>query len=39
MNTGFKLGLFLLGGIALGALGAVAVSRGKLDFKPLAADL
>ena len=39
MNTGFKFGLFLLGGIALGALGAVAVSRGKLDFKPLAADL
>lgn len=39
MNYGFKFGLVLLGGIALGALGAVAVSRGKLDFKPLATDL
>lgn len=39
MNYGFKFGLVFLGGIALGALGAVAVSRGKLDFKPLATDL
>ena len=34
-----KFGLFFLGGIALGALGAVAVSRGKLDLKPVAANL
>ena len=39
MNEGMKYGLFFLGGLALGALGATAVSRGKLDFKPLAADL
>lgn len=39
MNEGMKYGLFFLGGIALGALGAVAVSKGKLDLKPLAADL
>ena len=39
MNENMKYGLFFLGGLALGALGAVAASRGKLDFKPLAADL
>lgn len=39
MNEGMKYGLFFLGGVALGALGAVAVSKGKLDLKPLAADL
>ncbi len=39
MNNGLKYGMWFLGGIALGALGAVAVSRGKLDFKPLATDL
>lgn len=39
MNGNLKSGLWLLGGIALGAVGAVAVSRGKLDFKPLATDL
>lgn len=39
MNEGMKYGLFFLGGLALGAIGAVAVSKGKLDFKPLAADL
>ena len=39
MNNNLKYGLFFLGGIALGALGAVAVSRGKLDLKPLATDL
>ena len=27
MNENLKYGLFLLGGIALGAIGAVAVSR------------
>ncbi|MBQ7618090.1 MAG: hypothetical protein IJS50_04370 [Desulfovibrio sp.] len=39
MNDGLKYGLFFVAGIALGALGAVAVSRGKLDLKPMAADL
>lgn len=39
MNETFKYALFFLGGVALGAIGAVAVSRGKLDVKPLAADL
>lgn len=39
MNETLKYGLFFLGGVALGALGTVAVSRGKLDVKPLAADL
>ena len=39
MNETFKYGLFFLGGVALGAIGAVAVSRGKLDVKPLAGDL
>ena len=39
MNENLKYGLFFLGGVALGALGAVAVSKGKLDIKPLATDL
>jgi hypothetical protein len=39
MNNNLKYGLFFLGGVALGAIGAVAVSRGKLDIKPLATDL
>ncbi len=39
MNEGLKYGLFFVGGVALGALGAVAVSKGRLDLKPLAADL
>ena len=39
MNETFKYALFSLGGVAVGAIGAVAVSRGKLDVKPLAADL
>ena len=39
MNNGMKLGLMFLGGMALGALGAVALSKGKLDLKPVAADL
>lgn len=39
MNEGIKYGLYFLGGLAVGVLGAVAVSRGKLDFKPLASDL
>ena len=39
LNNNLKYGLFFLGGVALGAIGAVAVSRGKLDLKPLATDL
>ena len=39
MNETFKYALFFLGGVAVGAIGTVAVSRGKLDVKPLAADL
>lgn len=39
MNETFKYALFFLGGVALGAIGAAAVSRGKLDVKPFAADL
>ena len=39
MNDYTKFGLFFLGGIAIGALGAVAVSKGKLDLKSLATDL
>lgn len=39
MNETTKYGLFFLGGVVLGALGAMAVTRGKLDVKPLATDL
>ena len=39
MSEGWKWALWFVGGLAVGALGAVAVSRGKLDFRPLAADL
>lgn len=38
-NNGLKYGLFFLGGLALGVVGTVAVTRGKLDLKPLATDL
>ena len=38
MNENLKYGLFFLGGVALGAVGAVAVSRGKLDLKPFATE-
>ncbi|MCG5030129.1 hypothetical protein MAF45_01490 [Mesosutterella sp. OilRF-GAM-744-9] len=39
-NETVKCGLFLLGGIVIGALGATAVSRGKLKgLKPLASDV
>ena len=34
-----KYGLVFLGGLVLGAIGATAVSRGKVDLKPLATDL
>ena len=39
MNQTVKYGLFFLGGLAVGALGAVVVSRGKLNIQPLATDL
>ena len=39
MNNGLKYGLFFLGGLALCVVGTVAVTRGKLDLKPLATDL
>ena len=39
MNQTTKYGLFFLGGLVVGALGAVAVTRGKLELKPLASDL
>lgn len=39
MNNGLKYGLFFLGGLVLGVVGTVAVTRGKLDLKPLATDL
>ena len=39
MNTGLKYGLFFLGGLALGVVGTVAVTRGKRELKPLATDL
>ncbi|WP_303927552.1 DUF6110 family protein [Desulfovibrio piger] len=39
MNNGLKYGLFFLSGLALGVVGTVAVTRGKLDLKPLATDL
>ena len=39
MNENLKYGLFFLGGVALGAVGAVAVSRGRLDLKPFATEL
>lgn len=39
MNNYMKYGLIFLGGVAVGAVGAVAVSRGKLDIKPFAAEL
>ena len=39
MNNGLKYGLFFLGGLGLGVVGTVAVTRGKLDLKPLATAL
>lgn len=39
MNNTTKYGLFFLGGVVVGAFGAVAITRGKLNVKPLAADL
>lgn len=39
MNETTKYGLIFLGGVVVGALGACAISRGKLNIKPLAVDL
>ncbi|MDO5484665.1 MAG: DUF6110 family protein [Desulfovibrionaceae bacterium] len=39
MNSFLKFSLTFLGGVALGAIGAAAVSQGKLNLKPVAADL
>ena len=40
MNNYTKYGLIFLGGVALGALGAMAISRGRVQgVKPLATDL
>lgn len=39
MNETTKYGLAFLGGVLVGALGAVAITRGKLSVKPLASDL
>jgi hypothetical protein len=36
MNSALKLGLVFTGGLVVGALTAVAVSKGKLNLKPLA---
>jgi hypothetical protein len=32
MNQNYKYGLFFLSGLAVGALGAMAISRGKLSW-------
>lgn len=39
MNGWIKWGLVFTGGVALGALGAVAVSKGKINLRPLARDI
>ena len=39
MTETTKYGLFFLGGVIVGAVGAVALPKGKLDVKPLATDL
>ncbi len=39
MDNTTKCGLFFLGGLVVGALGAVAITRGELRIKPLASDL
>lgn len=39
MNENIKYGLIFLGGLAVGALGAAAVSRNGLTMKPLATDI
>jgi len=39
MNEYLKNGLFLAAGVALGALGAVALGKGKFSVRPAMADL
>jgi len=39
MNDYLKNGLFLAAGVALGALGAVALGKGKFSIRPAMADL
>lgn len=39
MNENFKYGLYFLGGLALGALGAMAAKNTGTGLKPVAADL
>lgn len=39
MSSITKYGLTLLGGVAAGVLGVVALSKGKADLKPVAVDL
>ncbi|EKO40596.1 MAG: hypothetical protein B193_0683 [Solidesulfovibrio magneticus str. Maddingley MBC34] len=39
MNDYLKNGLFLAAGVAIGALGAVALGKGKLSIRPAMTDL
>lgn len=39
MNDFFKYGLCLLAGVAVGAIGATAINKGNIQFKPLMSDL
>ncbi|WP_300159347.1 hypothetical protein [Solidesulfovibrio sp.] len=39
MNESMKNGLFLLAGVAVGALGAVALGKGKFSVRPAMTDL
>ncbi len=39
MNSNVKYALFFLGGVVVGAIGASAVSRGKLDLKSMTTGL
>lgn len=39
MNENLKYGLFFLGGLTLGVIGTVAISKGKLDLKTPVTEL
>lgn len=39
METGYRIGMFFLGGLVLGAVGATLVSRNSATLKPVAAHL
>ncbi len=39
MNNWMKWALLFTGGVAVGALGAVALSKGKINLRPLARDI